>query len=98
MSSQRRHRCDLRSAVAERTASHVVALRSVTSFDLHRVAARVLSRRTLIRSVVGGIVLTGLTACADSSADESATSPDTEAGAGQGALAGEPVEVWRDPG
>jgi hypothetical protein len=69
--------------------------------DLFELSGSTTSRRTVLRAALGGLVTLGISACGrEGSADSGATdtrSTGTTDLAGR-ALAGVPVEVWRDPG
>jgi hypothetical protein len=69
--------------------------------DLFELNGSATSRRALLSAALGGLVALGISACGgEGSADFDATdgrSTGTADPAGR-ALAGVPVEVWRDPG
>ena len=72
--------------------------------DLSDLSSITTSRRAVLGAAFGGLVALGLSACAGESSDDSAAGDEvggrTTAAAGSegSALAGVPVEVWRDPG
>lgn len=69
--------------------------------DLSELSGSTTSRRSVLRAAFGGLVIVGISACgrggsADSRATDTRSTGTTDL-AGR-ALAGVPVEVWRDPG
>lgn len=72
--------------------------------DLFDLSAIKTSRRAVLGAALGGLVALGLSACGGESSDDSAAVDEVgdratgAAGSEGSALAGVPVEVWRDPG
>lgn len=73
----------------------------MTAIDLFELSGSTISRRAVLGAALGGLVTLGISGCGrEGSADVAepdARSTDTTDLAGH-ALAGVPVEVWRDPG
>lgn len=69
--------------------------------DLSVLSGITTSRRAVLGAAFGGLVALSVSACGDEGSDNSDAADNRSTGAADSegsALAGVPVEVWRDPG